>query len=90
MPEYTKAKPWISDEVKGNKVECFEDGPIATCKWQNKDFNGKFHEVFILTSEKLANGNFKEKIEFTSIGKNLIKGTELEKKIKPGSNSIEL
>lgn len=88
--KYTKNKPWKSDEVKGNLVECHEEGPVATCFWKNKDFKGNFHDVFILSSEKLPNGNFKEKIAFTDIGKNLIKGTELEKKLQPGTNHIDL
>lgn len=90
MPEYTKAKPWVSDEVKGNQVECFEEGPVAQCHWKNKDRNGKMNDVFILRSEKLSDGKFKESIEFTEIGKNLIKGTELEKKLPAGKDILEL
>ena len=89
MVEFTKTKPWKSDEVKGNKVECYEEGPVAVCHWKNKDFNGKLKDVFILKSEKLSSGNFKESIEFTPIGLNLIRGTELETKLK-GSNILPL
>lgn len=90
MPEYTKDKPWVSDEIKGNKVECHEEGAIAICQWKNKDFNGKFHDVFELSSEKIANDKFKEKICFSEIGKNLVHGTELEKKIDAKTDCIEL
>ena len=85
---YTKAKPWKSDEVKGNQVECYEEGPIATCHWKNKDRHGKWDDVFVLRSEKVGSG-FKESIEFTEIGRNLVKGTELETKLG-GKNILVL
>lgn len=88
--KYTKGKPWISDEIKGNLVTCFEDGPLAQCHWKNKDREGKMNDVFILRSIKQPDGKFKESIEFTDIGLNLIKGTELEKKLPSGKNVLEL
>lgn len=97
MTEYTKDKPWLSDAVKGNIVECYEEGTIATCHWKNRSRNDpditnnekeverlekakQWKDVFILTSEKVGQDQYKEKICFTTIGKNLIKGTKLEKK----------
>ena len=90
MTQYTKKKPWKSEEydkdgLHGNRIRCYEEGPIATCHWELKNRDKGWDEGFVLTSEKLKEGSFSDSICFANpVGLNLVKGTEIEGKLKPG------
>jgi hypothetical protein len=71
-----------SSEIHGNQIECFDKGNVGECVWRMKNREGTMDDMFILRSEKLPTGLFKDTIEFTDQGMNLIEGTELEENVK--------
>jgi hypothetical protein len=88
--KYTKNNKWASAAVHGNQIVCWEEGDKATCDWNNQLRNGDWKPVFVITSEKLKSGKFDNRIHMTDIGRNLIRGTDMEKQLqKPDGTGYE-
>jgi hypothetical protein len=85
---WTKDDFWKSDKydeegVHGNRIKCWEEGPVAICHWELLNRDKTWDLGFVMTSEKLKDGKFTDTLCFAKpVGQNLIKGSDIEKELK--------